>query len=326
VVPDQIQNDAKEAPPPLPPMPEFVRRRRRDRRPEPRDNSIVESTDVSLMMPTAEDAIPREPSDVAEQARDLMDRMRRDESVIAEAAMFQRKPHQRAAAAMERMGTSIRVAITETGPELIRRLRHPARRSRRDGAWTHALLGRFDRRDAKHRPIIVAIPYGIAAALAVLALVLHGGSSADDSIAPVELAAAAPETSAAPTPEPAAAASETARVDVEEIPSLAEAAPAASAAVAPRDPFAGVRRTVPIRSSLRVAPDVMATRASRLAAGTEMITYPSFPAPAGWILARRADGAIGFMAAANLEGRRDAKLIAELKKRKRARRRRARDW
>ena len=92
----------------------------------------------------------------------------------------------------------------------------------------------------------------------------------------------------------------------------------------------GVRRRLPIRSSLRVAPDVSATRASRLRPGTSLITYPSYPAPDGWMLARVVDGPIGpigpigFIAAANLDGRRDKKLVEQLRKRKRRRRSRYR--
>jgi hypothetical protein len=117
-----------------------------------------------------------------------------------------------------------------------------------------------------------------------------------DVAVPARPAAATPAPLPAPVPDP--------------VP-LAPAAEPALAPPAPSPPptqMQGALRRVPIRSALRVKPDVLAKKAVRMEPGSEVVVYPSFPAPDGWILARVPNGEIGFMVALNLEGKRDPRF------------------
>jgi hypothetical protein len=63
-----------------------------------------------------------------------------------------------------------------------------------------------------------------------------------------------------------------------------------------------------MRSALYVAPSPHAPKAAPLKPGTELHVYRDYPAPRGWLLARRPGAEIGFVSALHLEGKRDARL------------------
>ena len=351
VVAPQLKRDNEHevAPPPLPKTLASKRPGRgTPKRPKAMDDSIIQPLDLPVEALTTsggsvlgelEDPLAPVPFD---QLDDVNDRLREDESVLAEALALRRRPHQRLAAALAQVPKKAKVFVTETVPEWIERVRHPARKRTKKGQLTDSIIARLDRLDRRQRAVVVAVPYVVAAVLGIVALVLHSTAPEAVEISPEQAASSVAAAQPAPPSaavQPAAAAAADAQSDAEEEPHSDVTGHDAMAAAMGRPPPrpsgaamfpSGVRRRLPIRSSLRVAPDVSATRASRLRPGTSLITYPSYPAPDGWMLARVVDGPIGpigpigFIAAANLDGRRDKKLVEQLRKRKRRRRSRYR--
>lgn len=248
----------------------------------------------------------------ATQARNLMDSLRRDDSVIAEAMSLRRGPVHQVARVLQTIGKRTHLLVTEDLPAKARLLTHPGRRARLRAQW----MGKYDGLPRATRRMIVALPYGIALAvgLAAVAIALR------DPQPPIDLAVA--PVIAADTLQPAEVAPAKVDAPAEHTLDLA-AAPAAVVATEIAPPtsssdartIASTTHTLPIISFLRAKPDVKSRRIATLKPGTEVTVYPDFPAPDGWLLATQPEGTVGYMVALNLEGKRDQRFMKAKKKR-----------
>jgi hypothetical protein len=301
----------------------------------------------SVSLTSAREASRRgEPSTAARrEARAAIEALRNDESVVAEAVALRRHPLLRA---FEAAGSALGV-LTEELPARLRLFLNPGRRVRARSRRA-SLLGRIDGLPPALRRWVVAAPYVVALLLASLALYLSVRPSRSVAIAPAPLAptvepagagaeldvaartavlaAASPEPSlVAPGIEPApveASAPVAVSAAATAEPTPVVAAPAPAAEPEPAEPAAtvedGARRVLPMRSSLRVRPHVRAPRGARLKVGDEVSIFASLPAPRGWVVARAADGTLGYLVAAHLEGRRDPELSPAPRKARKVRR------
>lgn len=305
----------------------------------------------SVSLTSAREASHRgEPSTAARrEARAAIEALRNDESVVAEAVALRRHPLRRA---LEAAGTALGV-LTEELPARLRLFLNPGRRVRARSRRS-SLLGRIDGLPPALRRWVVAAPYVVALLLASLALYLSARPSRSVAIAPAPLAPTVESTGAgaelavaALTAAPAAASPEPSLVAPRVEPATTEAgapadpgaAPSAPAVTAPvvaapavverapePEPAAapsaveGERRVLPMRSSLRVRPHARAPRGARLSVGDEVSVFASLPAPRGWVVARAADGTLGYLVAAHLEGRRDPELSPAPRKARKVRR------
>ncbi len=80
-----------------------------------------------------------------------------------------------------------------------------------------------------------------------------------------------------------------------------------------------VRLAVP--SALFIRPDPTVFRSARLRAGHRVTVFPEFPTPEGWMLARSEKGTIGFISTLHLAGERDPSYDRAARARRRQRRR-----
>jgi hypothetical protein len=205
--------------------------------------------------------------------------LRRDESIIMEALQAQRPVHQRLP---EIMIGALRYLWATATDELFGYLRWAFAPTR--GVRTSTLETSMRPKNA----ILRVMPWLLAAGL-VIALVVRSGDKIQTPTADlVSVASAAP----AALPEVGPKAPEMAPSVVDTIDNPANAAPKSS-----------VRRIMPIRSALFVSPSAKSVRAVQLKPGSEIQIYPEYPAPDGWVLARRPGAEIGFVPAAHLEGK-----------------------
>lgn len=326
-----------EAPPPLPlssqtgerrrssarrpPRPEEPRRRPAGgggtleavpiRRERPRLDSIVLRKTVNPRVAEAAsaEAIP------VPNASGFMDhtspslRLRRDESVIAAAVSAKRNPAHNLQRAVKRGFVQVRTFFREDLPAAIEGIQsviHSQPRGRALSGVAAHVAQQIDRLPAKKKAVIVGAPYALAL---ILALVFISGSrSAGTNI--VEIA---PQPAAVPAVAAAVVPAAPAPVAPEPAPEVPEPAAAAPLPVAVTEepaaeeeaaaPAMEIVRTLTIRGALRAAPKTRAAKVARLAAGAEVLIYPGVAAPAGWVVARKPGGAIGFLRTRTLEER-----------------------
>jgi hypothetical protein len=198
--------------------------------------------------------------------------VRRDESVIAEAARLRQSRLQRLQ---------------------LRSL--PKRAWERLSAAVTGLLDRVAALPTAQKRLLVAVPYGLALVLVLVIVLLQ---VFDRRAAEEPLPGRIP-------PAPAAAAMALPDPPVPTVP----AAPAAAAAPAeskppprPAEPaVAEVLRRLPVKSALFASPKKGAVKTAALPPGTALITYPTIAAPEGWILARKLEGEVGYLRKKHLD-------------------------
>lgn len=206
--------------------------------------------------------------------------VRRDESVIAEAARLRQSRLQRL------------------------ELRSLPRRS-----WerlSRAVTGLLDRVSALptgQKRLLVAVPYGLALVLVLVIVLLQ----VFDRRAPEE-----PLPGRVP---PAAAAAALALPDppVPAVPATTELKPAPPPPAPPRAPepaAAEVLRRLPVKSALFASPKKGAVKTAALPPGTALITYPTIAAPEGWILARKLEGEVGYLRKKHLDAQPEPETAA----------------
>lgn len=211
--------------------------------------------------------------------------VRRDESVIAEAARLRQSRLQRL------------------------ELRSLPRRS-----WerlSRAVTGLLDRVSALptgQKRLLVAVPYGLALVLVLVIVMLQ----VFDRRAPEEpLPGRVPPARAAAAlalPDPPVPA-----VPAPAVPAPAELKPAPAPPAAPRAPepaVAEVLRRLPVKSALFASPKKGAVKTAALPPGTALITYPTIAAPEGWILARKLEGEVGYLRKKHLDAQPEPETAA----------------
>ncbi|MCC7381787.1 MAG: hypothetical protein IT384_08155 [Deltaproteobacteria bacterium] len=326
----------QERPPPLPSSPDRARRRGGAPRPPRRHKSAGRSA-VTPFDPTVVGALDRSPlaaelqqavqaekrlleSQEFEGATEagLSAHIRREESVIAKAALAKKNPIHRLQLRMKALHRAVRGELAdfeEAYEDWQKKPRPPG-----VGPWRALFLdiaAALERMPQRRRVVVVSAPYLFALALALILLLGGSDPQAAVTLAPALTPAAAVTPAAAATadraePTAVSATSQStmpatrAGPDEDEIlPSPTLTAPRPAAGADDEAPSAiEVLRTLPIRAAIYAAPKKSAARVAHLGAGSSVLIYPSMPAPEGWIVARRPRGEIGFMVGARLEGER----------------------
>ncbi|MFO0724495.1 MAG: hypothetical protein U1E65_11970 [Myxococcota bacterium] len=205
--------------------------------------------------------------------------VRRDESVIAEAARIRKNR-------MKRMVAS------STGLDLVgNKLRALSDRLK---AQIASLMDRIGALPTAQKRLLVAIPYGLALILIVVIVLLQvfQRPGAEEPLAATKIAPAA-QALVIESPPPLA--------PVADPPVAAPSTPAAVAPIPGDLSPTEVLRRLPVKSALFAAPKKGAVKTAALPAGTSLITYPTIAAPEGWILARKLEGEVGYLRKKHLD-------------------------
>jgi hypothetical protein len=256
--------------------------------------------------------------------------LRREESVIQEAAALRGGNLQKARSALSGLGA--------------RAMSSGLHAATRVGEVSVLGLRRFEKLPRRAQVAWVVAPYALAA-LVALVLTLRSGEPEEapaeatlvsapvpaEAPAPVTAApvmAAAPVAAAAPTPvegaEPAPspeALAEAAAVHAAATAKVAAALQVALPTPAPAgEALAGEAKVLPRTSALYRRPDGKRAGAVPLSAGTALQVFPSFPAPQGWTLALTGKGTVGYLSLKHLADQADPALDGAKKKSRRKRR------
>lgn len=319
----------QERPPPLPSSADRARRRGGAARPPRRHKNAARSA-ITPFDPTVVGALDRTPlaaelEQAAQAEKRLLEsqefegateaglsaHIRREESVIAKAALAKKNPIHRLQLRMKALHRAVRAELAdfEEAYEDWQKKPRPAG----VGPWRALFLdiaAALERMPQRRRVVVVSAPYLFALALALILLLGGSDPQAAVTLAPAVTPAAA--ATAAPAEPTAVSASSQSTMpatptgagqeDDEILPSPTLTAPRPAADEAPS--AIEVLRTLPIRAAIYAAPKKSAARVAHLAAGSSVLIYPSMPAPEGWIVARRPRGEIGFMVSSRLEGER----------------------
>lgn len=261
-------------------------------------------------------------------------RLRRDESVIAQ-AVLSRKPLDRVQEVARRASADAAGALSNIG----------AAAAEYVGQGSLQAVKRFQALPRKKQILWVAAPYAIVLLLVLVLIQLRDPARGAPSIVPTgrsepAQAAIAPEgllppASAAPRPHAPAKTEPTplAKIALASGPQpspLSKLIEKSEHLTAASDSgfgqgldrltdsgrsARGLWRTIPIASSLRVKPDGNALRVARLRSKSRLIVFPDFPARDGWILAQRTSGEVGFIPRLHLDGKRDPRFDKDEPKR-----------
>jgi hypothetical protein len=234
-------------------------------------------------------------------------RLRRDESILEEAAAMRRHPLQRSA---DDFADGLRRSvafITEDVPAYFRWLFSPTRQVR-EGSPALALAARLEKLSTRQKAVAVLAPWIVAAGLLFLLL--------RDNKTPITVPAAAEKMETAEVrhaawpegdndTEPSAGK----KADPIAAPETTTSAVAKAAPEPPQAPtLRFVTQVIRVRSALYASPNPRSTHSAPLKPGDELHLYPDYPAPKGWVLARRPGAEIGFVSELHLEGKKDPKI------------------
>lgn len=241
--------------------------------------------------------------------------LRREESVLQEAARVRNSPVHRIGRAaghlrtqLSTAGRALAVRVTESGV---------------------AAMRRFERMPRWKQVLWVAAPYASALALVGFLMLSRPGAvdvmaeplPAERPTVPIASSAQEGPASANQAPDPAEAQSaalpEVGADPDDGAPRIEEAEEQTSLA-----PTRLVRQkiTLPRGSALYIRPTAEVIRSARLRAGHVVTIYPDFPAPEGWVLGQSEKGTVGFISTLHLAGQRDPQ-IDRARRRRKARRR-----
>lgn len=255
--------------------------------------------------------------------------LRREESVIAEAAALRGGPMVALQKLKKRLGT----LSSTRGLDFVNAVAEVSLRG----------LERFQRLPRKKQLLWVATPYLCAALLVWVLFEMNrrGDGEAEGPVVAVDTTAPAaapantvvrvrvkpmePETPEVERPEAAPAQVATPEVPTPEVPTPEAAREAPTAKTIAVEPAAaalgGEARVLPVRSALYIRPDAAVAKAARLRAGSKLTVFSAFDAPEGWVLAQSEKGTIGFVSTLHLEGKRDPAIDLEPGTTKKTRRR-----
>jgi hypothetical protein len=205
----------------------------------------------------------------------------------------------RIAAAM----TRIVAFVTEDVPAYFRWLFSPTRKVR-DGSPALALAAGLDRLSTRQKVIAVLAPWLVA--LGLLFLLLREKAPVT---VPAQMETTEVRHAAWPEGDDDTAPSVARQVDTVAAPETTTSAVAKAVPEAP--PASSLRVTtqvIHVRSALYASPNPRSTHSAPLKPGDELHLYPDYPAPKGWVLARRPGAEIGFVPQLHLEGKKDPKI------------------